>query len=101
VLSNQLLLTAVVESFSPLAYTVGGVPVVKMVLFHQSRQVEDSVHRQVHVKIEAVVVGDSAVKFAANPPKKATFLGFLNQKSLHQSGVVFHVNGYEIVNENI
>jgi primosomal replication protein N len=92
---NQFLLHAHVFRFDPLAYLVSGIPSLKLVLLHQSEQMEAGGKRKIEFHIDAVMLGDLAKsvyqQLIQTSGFEADFTGFMNKRSVHQANLVFHV----------
>jgi len=59
---NRLVLKAEVVQIEPLRYTPAGIPLLGIVLHHASEQMEAGMKRKVECEINAVILGDLALK---------------------------------------
>lgn len=91
---NSLALVAVVVQVQNLRYTPAGIPVLNLVLEHESRQIEAGTPRQVNLQMRAVVFGDMANTLSREPLMQAMeFHGFLAHARASK-GVVFHIQSF-------
>lgn len=91
---NSLALVAVVVQVHNLRYTPAGIPVLNLVLEHESRQIEAGTPRQVNLQMRAVVFGDMANTLSREPLMQAMeFHGFLAHARASK-GVVFHIQSF-------
>ena len=91
---NSLALVAVVVQVQNLRYTPAGIPVLNLVLEHESRQIEAGTPRQVNLQMRAVVFGDMANTLSREPLMQAMeFHGFL-ANARNGKGVVFHIQDF-------
>lgn len=95
---NKLELQAEVVHIEPLRYTPAGIPLLSVVLHHVSEQIEAGMKRKVKCEVNAVVLGDLALKgLKAGIHILAT--GFLARRSLKSTQLVMHINHIEYVSE--
>lgn len=88
---NELALKAEVAQIEPLRYTPAGIPLLGIVLRHVSEQMEAGMKRKVECEINAVVLGQLALKgLALGAQIIAT--GFLAKRSLNSTQLVMHIN---------
>lgn len=94
---NGVELSAQVLAREALRYSPAGVPILTLQLAHRSTQSESGVPRQVELEIEAMAVGNVALRLDAVAPGQAlTARGFLANRSLRSRRVVLHVNEFEL-----
>jgi primosomal replication protein N len=91
---NQLVLQAEVAQIEPLRYTPAGIPLLSVVLRHVSDQVEAGMKRKVECEINAVVLGDLALK-GLKLSTQIRVTGFLARRSLKSTQLVMHINHIE------
>ena len=88
---NQLVLQAEVAQIEPLRYTPAGIPLLSVLLRHVSDQIEAGMKRKVECEVNAVVLGDLALKdLKLGSHIRAT--GFLAKRSLKSTQLVMHIN---------
>ena len=91
---NSFALVAAVVQVQNLRYTPAGIPVLNLVLEHESRQIEAGTPRQVNLQMRAVVFGDMANTLSREPLMQAMeFHGFLAHARASK-GVVFHIQNF-------
>ena len=90
-LLNQVHLQAVIESVSPLRFTPAGMPVLDLVLSHQSIQQEAEGYRQVQVTVEAKIIGENAKYWQHGTGKIVDVTGFLSRISMKNNKVLLHI----------
>jgi primosomal replication protein N len=91
---NRLQLQAVVVQVQSLRYTPAGIPVLNLVLEHESQQTELDTPRTVSLQIRAVAFGplaETLQKQALN--ELVVFDGFL-ANARNGKGVVFHIQAF-------
>jgi primosomal replication protein N len=94
---NDVQLSARVIARETLRHTPAGVPILAVTLRHESRQIENSVPRQVELAIDAVAVGELAQQMnSVEVGTQVHVAGFLASRSKLSSRVVLHVNRFEI-----
>ena len=77
---------------SVLRYTPAGTPAVDLVIGHSSIQSEAGNQREVRCEIEAVALGDMALKLSTAKLNRSLQIGgFLAQRSLGNRQLVLHV----------
>lgn len=64
---NQVELTATALEVMPLRYTPAGLPVVEMLLNHESEVCEAGLSRRIELVVSAVALGDVALLLADTP----------------------------------
>jgi len=91
---NKLELQAEVVLIEPLRYTPAGIPLLSVGLRHVSEQIEAGMKRKVECEVNAVVLGDLALKgLKLGAHIRAT--GFLAKRSLKSTQLVMHINHIE------
>ncbi len=98
--SNRVWITGILAERQPLRYTPAGIPVVELVIKHQSEQVEAGVNRQIECEVRAVVLGQVAEKLSrVDTETKLSAAGFLAAKSLkRRQDLVLHIEEFELLN---
>lgn len=91
---NKLELQAEVVQIEPLRYTPAGIPLLSVVLHHVSEQIEAGMKRKVECEVNAVVLGDLALK-GLNLGTHIRVVGFLVKRSLKSTQLVMHINHIE------
>ena len=89
---NQVALDARLLKRSALRYTPAGIPAIDLVIGHQSIQLEAGVRREARCEVQAVAIGELAVKLSTeklNQPLQIS--GFLTQHSVKDKKLVLHV----------
>jgi primosomal replication protein N len=95
---NKLVLQAEVVHIEPLRYTPAGIPLLSVSLRHVSEQVEAGMKRKVECEVNAVTLGDLALKgLKLNSHILAT--GFLAKRSLKSTQLVMHINNIEHISD--
>jgi primosomal replication protein N len=95
---NKLELQAEVVQIEPLRYTPAGIPLLSVVLHHVSEQIEAGMKRKVECEVNAVVLGDSALK-GLKLGSNILVTGFLAKRSLKSTQLVMHINHIEHVSD--
>lgn len=88
---NKLVLQAEVVQIEPLRYTPAGIPLLSVVLRHASEQIEASMKRKVECEVNAVILGDLALK-GLKTGAQIIAQGFLARRSLKSTQLVMHIN---------
>ncbi|WP_036303100.1 primosomal replication protein N [Methylotenera sp. L2L1] len=88
---NKLVIQAEVVQIEPLRYTPAGIPLLSVVLRHVSEQVEAGMKRKAECEINAVVLGDLALK-GLKQGVQIMAQGFLAKRSLKSTQLVMHIN---------
>ena len=95
-MTNQLVISGEVVQIEPLRYTPAGIPLLSVVLHHVSEQVEAGMKRKVECEVNAVTLGDLALKgLVLGTHIHAT--GFLARRSLKSTQLVMHINHIELI----
>jgi primosomal replication protein N len=82
---------AEVVQIEPLRYTPAGIPLLSVVLRHVSEQIEAGMKRKVECEVNAVVLGDLALK-GLKQGVQILAQGFLAKRSLKSTQLVMHIN---------
>ena len=91
---NQLQLSGVVVQVQSLRYTPAGIPVVNIVLEHESQIVEMDTPRLVKLQLRAMAFGAQAEVLSRQGLDSACmFHGFLTN-ARNGKGVVFHIQDF-------
>jgi len=94
---NRLHLEATVVACNPLRYTPAAIPVIDMLLEHQSLQIESGQQRQVAVQLKAVGFGamaEALVRLPLGAVLQAQ--GFLAH-TRNGKGVVLHIQEFKLI----
>ncbi len=90
------MLKAEVVHIEPLRYTPAGIPLLSVSLRHVSEQFEAGMKRKVECEVNAVALGDLALKtIKLGTHIQAT--GFLAKRSLKSTQLVMHINHIEFI----
>jgi primosomal replication protein N len=95
---NQVVIDARLLKRGALRYTPAGTPAIDLLFGHQSIQLEAGVRREARCEVDAVAIGDLAVKLSTrkiNQPLQIS--GFLTQHSIRDRKLVMHVVNAEPV----
>jgi primosomal replication protein N len=93
---NKLVLQAEVVQIEPLRYTPAGIPLLSVILRHASEQIEVGMKRKVECEVNAVILGDLALK-GLKTGAQIIAQGFLARRSLKSTQLVMHINNIEYV----
>lgn len=85
------MIQAEVVQIEPLRYTPAGIPLLSVVLRHVSEQIEAGMKRKVECDVNAVVLGDLALK-GLKQGVQIVAQGFLAKRSLKSTQLVMHIN---------
>ncbi|WP_168921998.1 primosomal replication protein N [Polaromonas vacuolata] len=92
---NHVNLSARIAEASPLRYTPAGIPVLNLVIEHESEMMEAGVNRQVKLTVRAVAFGVLAEQARVlELGKLFKFTGFLINARTSKS-IVFHIQAFE------
>ena len=80
----------------PLRYTPAGIPLLSIILRHASEQIEAGMKRKVECEVNAVILGDLALK-GLKTGAQIIAQGFLARRSLKSTQLVMHINNIEYV----
>ncbi|MEN9843347.1 MAG: hypothetical protein RLZZ612_1176 [Pseudomonadota bacterium] len=94
---NQLKLQARIEQMAAVRYTPAGVPVLELVLHHESDElIEAGITRVVRLDIKALALAEHAetlIKAKTDAESSFEFTGFL-APSRNGKGIVFHIQHF-------
>ncbi|MBP6344363.1 primosomal replication protein N [Neisseriaceae bacterium CLB008] len=93
---NQLTLCAQISQLESLRYTPAGLPVLEMLLKHQSYQQEAGQDRAVNCEVQAKLFGDAAKDWQYAQDSVVNVTGFLTHKSLRNPRLVLHIQTIEL-----
>lgn len=98
--SNQVWITGVVAEHQPLRYTPAGIPVIELVIQHQSEQMEAGINRKIECEIRSVALGSIAEQLSkVGAETKLTVTGFLAARSIkRRQDLVLHIEEFELLN---
>lgn len=88
------MLKSEVVQIEPLRYTPAGIPLLSVLLRHVSDQVEAGMKRKVECELNAVILGDQALK-SLKLGSHIVATGFLAKRSLKSTQLVMHINHLE------
>ena len=89
---NEVVIDGRLLKRSVLRYTPAGIPAVDLLIGHSSIQSEAGGRREVRCEIEAVALGDMALKVGTAKLNRSLRVGgFLAQRSLGNRRLVLHV----------
>jgi primosomal replication protein N len=91
---NHLQLQAVVVQVQSLRYTPVGIPVLNLVLEHESQQTELDTPRTVQLQIRAVAFGAMAERLQKQPLNETMDFGGFLANARNGKGVVFHIQAF-------
>lgn len=94
-MDNQFQLTAVLYKVDAVRYTPAGVPILDVVLKHQSIQQENGVERQIHFELPAKILGNTALLWQHKQGQIVTVNGFLAQRSLKTVRPMLHIQNIQ------
>lgn len=95
---NRLAISGVIAGLAVLRYTPAGIPVLELVIEHQSEQTEAGMARRVNCAVNAVIMGNLAEQSTTltnGTAIKAT--GFLAKRSMKSTQLVLHIDTLEII----
>ena len=79
-----------------LRHTPAGVPLLGLVLRHQSEQIEAGINRKVECEVSAVALGEMANRMQDFPLETTIRVtGFIARRSLKSTQLVLHINTIE------
>lgn len=94
---NRLVLNAHVATKKVLRYTPAGVPVLELVLLHNSEQCLEGVARKLKFECPAVAFGQEAVRLQAlDEDVSGVFEGYLAPQYGTQSRWVMHIHRFNL-----
>lgn len=80
-MENSFHLIAYLAKIKPLRYTPAGVPVLELVLQHESWQIENGIQCKIQFELPAKILGKEAEKWQYRQDEKVQVSGFLAQKN--------------------
>ena len=80
-MNNQFQLTAILHKIDVLRYTPAGIPVLDVLLQHESWQNENGNECRIFFELPARIIGQNAQAWQHQQGKKVIVTGFLAQKS--------------------
>ena len=86
-----MVLQAEVVQIEPLRFTPSVIPLLSVVLHHVSEQIEAGMKRKVECEVNAVILGELALK-GLKPGAQIAAQGFLARRSLKSTQLVMHIN---------
>lgn len=90
-MNNLCTLSAQIFQVAALRYTPAGLPVLELVLQHQSYQQEAGQQRLVECEVHAKIVGSEAQAWQYAKDSIVDVTGFLAQRSLRNPRLVLHI----------
>lgn len=93
---NKLAISGTVIDLQALRYTPAGLPLLSFQVSHTSELIEADLKRKVECKVNAVIIGDLA-KTDIQLGTQLKALGFLANKSVKSSQLVFHITHLEVM----
>ena len=94
--TNLLVMQGALIHKETLRYTPAGIPLLSLTLQHASEQLEAGLMRKVECEVNAVALGDMALKAQAIAPgTPLSIRGFLAKRSLKSTQLVLHINTIE------
>ena len=89
---NQVVIDGRLLRRNVLRYTPAGTPAIDILIGHTSIQTEAGSPRKTRCEIEAIAIGDTAVRVSAvKLNQRLQISGFLAQRSVSNSKLVLHV----------
>lgn len=80
-MNNLVTLSAVISKTSPLRYTPAGIPVLDLVLKHESWQEENGQKCLIRLEMQARILGKQAEQWQYRQSETVEVEGFLTQRS--------------------
>lgn len=93
---NKLAISGTVIDLQALRYTPAGLPLLSLQISHTSEVIEADLNRRVECKVNAVMIGDLA-KTDIQLGTQLKALGFLANKSVKSTQLVFHITHLEVM----
>ena len=95
---NQVVIDGRLLKRATLRHTPAGIPVIDLVIGHQSIQVEAGGQREAKCEVEAVAIGELAVQLSTHKLSQPLRInGFLTQHSVKDRRLVLHVVSTEMI----
>ncbi len=83
---------------SAVRYTPAGIPIVELIVSHESTQAEAGRTRSVICEVQAVAAGEAAQKLALTPlGARIRASGFLAHKGKSRVQMILHINTFEFI----
>lgn len=93
---NEVVIDGRLLKRGTLRHTPAGIPAINLVIGHQSIQIEAGGRREARCEVEAVAIGDLAVKLSTQKLNQLLRIsGFLTRHSVKDSQLVLHVVSVE------
>ena len=84
------------KELEPLRHTPAGVPLMNFSILHRSTQVEAGIDRRVECEVQALALGDAALKLGGQAPGTAVRVrGFVANRGRAGRALIVHVNNVE------
>jgi primosomal replication protein N len=99
---NEVVIDGRLLKRGTLRHTPAGIPALNLLIGHQSIQIEAGGRREARCEVEAVAIGDLAVKLSTeklNQPMQIS--GFLTRHSVKDRKLVLHVVSAETISSAI
>ena len=94
--TNLLVMQGALIHKETLRYTPAGIPLLSLTLQHASEQLEAGLMRKVECEVNAVAMGELALKTQnIEPGTPVDVSGFLARRSLRSTQLVLHINTRE------
>ena len=94
--TNLLVIQGALIHKETLRYTPAGIPLLSLTLQHASEQLEAGLMRKVECEVNAVAMGELALKTQnIEPGTPVDVSGFLARRSLRSTQLVLHINTIE------
>jgi primosomal replication protein N len=93
---NEVVIDGRLLKRGTLRYTPAGIPALNLLIGHKSIQIEAGGRREARCEVDAVAIGDLAVKLSTqklNQPLQ--FSGFITQRSVNDRKLVLNVVSVE------
>jgi primosomal replication protein N len=95
---NEVVIDGRLLKRSVLRYTPSGTPAVDLLIGHSSIQSEAGSRREARCEIEAVALGDMALKLSTSKLNRPLQIsGFLTQSSIGNRKLVLHVVSMDVI----
>lgn len=89
---NQLILTGQLLERDVIRFTPAGVPVLSVLIRHESEQTEAGGRRMVECEVSAIAIGDIAEQLnRIDISLTLTFSGFIAKRFKNSKSLVFHI----------
>ena len=95
---NELVLSGSIAAKEPLRYTPAGLPLLQLVLMHQSEQSEAGAPFRAALEAVVLVLGDAAAALDRQPlGTQISVKGFLARKSRNSRQLVIRTEHYKLI----